>query len=122
MSKKGCIFLISARKHLLKRCLKELDKNYNNQFNYPILIFYHGKKYDDKKFRESIKNINLNTNYSFHKLEAKIPCHLKEKDLFWNLSNNGYAKKFTKNRLGYLHAVTWKINSIENEILKKYGT
>ena len=43
----GCIFLISARKYLLKTCLTYLDTNYNKQFNYPILIFYHGKKYDD---------------------------------------------------------------------------
>jgi len=120
MSKNGCIFLISARKNLLKRCLEYLDKNYNHKFNYPILIFYHGKKYDDEKFQQKIKNINVNTSYSFHKLEAKIPEQLSEKDMFWNLPNNDYAKKFTKNRLGYLHAVTWKINSIENEILKKY--
>ena len=41
MNKKGCIFLISARKNLIKDCLKYLDENYNKKFNYPILIFYH---------------------------------------------------------------------------------
>ena len=104
MVKNGCIFLISARKSLLKTCLEYLNKNYNYQFNYPILIFYHGTKYDDIQFQESIKSINSNTKYSFHKIEAKIPEHLSEKDMFWNLPNNNYAKGFTKNRLGYLHA------------------
>jgi len=120
MNFKGCIFLISARKNLLKTCLTYLDKNYNSKFNYPILIFYHGTKYDDINFRESISSINPLTKYSFHKIEAKIPEHLSKKDMFWNLPNNRYAMNFGKDRLGYLHAVTWKINSIENNILKKY--
>jgi len=102
--KNGCIFLISARKDLLKICLEYLDKNYNHQFNYPILIFYHGIKYDDIEFQTSIKSINPNTEYSFHKIEAKIPEHLTEKDMFWNLPKNNYAKNFGKKRLGYLHA------------------
>lgn len=80
--KKGCIFLISARKNLLKPCLTFLNNNFNSRFNYPVLIFYHGKKYDDLNFRKSIECINLNTNYRFHKIEAKIPDHLTEKDMF----------------------------------------
>jgi len=115
--KNGCIFLISARKNLLNKCLSELDKNYNNQFNYPILIFYHGVKYDDLNFRQSIESINPNTKYSFHKIKAEIPDHLKEKDMFWNLPNN-YARMFGEKRLGYLHAISWKTNSIEDSILK----
>ncbi len=100
--KKGCIFLISARKRLLRECLFLLDKNYNNKFHYPILIFYHGKLYDDYKFRESIRSINRKVEYRFHKLKAKIPSNIKKKDLFWNLENP-YAKRF-KGRIGYLHA------------------
>lgn len=119
MKYKGCIFLISARKNILHECLINIDRNYNNQFNYPILIFYHGTKYDDVSFRKTIENINVKTKVSFHKIEGKTPEHLKEKDMFWNL-NNDYAKGFTKERLGYLHAITWKINSIENEYLKCY--
>ena len=64
MTKNGCIFLISARKNILQRCLTYLDNNYNNQFNYPILIFYHGIKYDDIDFRKSIENINIKTKIS----------------------------------------------------------
>ena len=102
MNKKGCIFLISARKNLIKDCLKYLDQNYNKKFNYPILIFYHKNVYDDESFRTSIRSINLNTKYSFHKLHSKLPSNIKKKDLFWNL-DNPYAKSF-KGRIGYLHA------------------
>ncbi len=100
--KKGCIFLISARKYLLKDCLKYLDQNYNKKFNYPILIFYHGNIYNNKIFRNSIRSINQNTEYRFHKIESKLPSNIKVEDLFWNL-DNPYARNF-KGRIGYLHA------------------
>lgn len=100
--RKGCIFLISARKNLLKECLTSLDKNYNSKFNYPILIFYHGDRYDDEEFRDSIRSINHNTEYRFHSIVPKVPDHLEESDLFWNLGNS-YASNF-RGRLGYLHA------------------
>ena len=102
MNRKGCIFLISVRKNLLKDCLKYLDQNYNKKFNYPILIFYHGKIYDNQVFRKSIRSINPQTEYRFHKIHSKLPSNIKEKDLFWNL-DNPYAKSF-KGRIGYLHA------------------
>jgi hypothetical protein len=120
VNENGCIFLISARKNLLLRCLSELDKNYNKQFNYPILIFYHGTKYDDINFKKSIESINPNTKYSFHKIKANIPKHLKEKDMFWNLPNNNYAKKFGKKRLGYLHANYFWNNFMNYNELKEY--
>jgi hypothetical protein len=97
-----CIFLISARNHLLKECLTKLNNNYNKSHNYPIIIFYHGDRYDDENFRESIREINPNTEYRFHSIIPQIPSHIKEKDLFWNL-NNDYARNF-RGRLGYLHA------------------
>ena len=102
MNKKGCIFLISVRRNLLKDCLKYLDQNYNKNFNYPILIFYHRNIYDDESFRSSIRSINLKTKYSFQKINSKLPTNIKKKDLFWNL-DNPYAKSF-KGRIGYLHA------------------
>ena len=58
---KRCIFLISARKNLLIECLTYLDYNYNNKHNYPIIIFYHGSKYDNPTFRNKIKSINKKT-------------------------------------------------------------
>ena len=118
--KNGCIFLISARKNLLKPCLTFLNDNYNSNFNYPVLIFYHGKKYDDANFRKSIESINPNTKYSFHKIEAKIPDHLTEKDMFWNLPNNGYAKGFGKQREGYLHANYFWNNFMNFKELKDF--
>ena len=118
--KNGCIFLISARKHLLKSCLTLLNDNYNSKFNYPILIFYHGKKYDDLEFRKSIESINSNTKYSFHKIEAKIPDHLTEKDMFWNLPNNNYARGFGKKREGYLHANYFWHNFMNFKVLENF--
>lgn len=100
---KPCIFLISARGNLIEQCLKLLDTNYNRRYNYPTLIFYHGDRYEDPKIRTAISSINDNTEYRFHKIEAKIPDHISEKDLFWNLNNN-YARNFGRKRIGYLHA------------------
>ena len=116
--KKGCIFLISARKSLIRECLFLLNENYNKKFRYPILIFYHGNLYDDLKFRESIRSINSKVEYRFHKLKAKIPSNLKTKDLFWNLENK-YARKF-RGRIGYLHAITFKINFINYEQFNEF--
>ena len=116
--KKGCIFLISARKSLIRECLFLLNENYNNKFRYPVLIFYHGKLYDDLKFRKSIRSINSEVEYRFHNLKAKIPSNLKKEDLFWNLGNK-YAKKF-RGRIGYLHAITFKINFVRYEQLSEF--
>lgn len=119
--KNGCIFLISARKNLLHKCLTYLDINYNNKFNYPILIFYHGKKYDDLQFQQSIQNINQKTKVSFHKLEAKLPEHIKEKDLFYNRTEIEYVRNsFSKQRLGYLHANYFWNNFMNFKELKQY--
>ena len=118
MKKKGCIFLISARKNLLKDCLKLLDQNYNKKFNYPILIFYQGKVYDDQNFRNNIRSINQSTEFRFYKIDSKLPPNIKEKDLFYNL-DNPYAKSF-KGRLGYLHAINFKINFINYQQFNEF--
>jgi hypothetical protein len=97
-----CIFLISARDNLLPICLSNLDRNYNSIRNYPIVIFYHGDRYDDENYRQRIRDINPKTEYRFHTITPEIPSHLEERDLFWNL-NNDYARNF-RGRLGYLHA------------------
>ena len=120
MKKNGCIFLISARKNILKTCLEYLNSNYNKIFNYPILIFYHGDKYDSPEFQDSIKEINTNTIITFHKIEPKVPDHLKEEDMFWNLPNNKYARNFTRSRFGYLHANYFWNNFMDYPELKDY--
>ena len=118
--KKGCIFLISARKDILKTCLQYLNANYNKVFKYPILIFYHGSKYDDSGFQDSIKSINQDVKTTFHKLECKIPDHLEEKDLFYNLDCSYVRKSFPKSRGGYLHANYFWNNFMDHPELKQY--
>ena len=100
--KNKCIFLISARDNLLKQCLTLLDSNYNQHHNHTTLIFYHGNRYNDKGYQDSIKSINTQTEYRFHSIDAKIPDHIQEQDLFWNLGNQ-YASNF-RGRIGYLNA------------------
>lgn len=117
--KRGCIFLISARKNLLKECLTSLDRNYNSRYKYPILIFYHGNIYDDELYRNSIREINSDVEYRFHSIESKIPDHLEEKDLFWNYPNN-YARSFGKQRIGYLHANYFWNNFMNYEELSEF--
>ena len=115
----GCVFLISARKNLIKECLTQFDKNYNRRYNYPILIFYHGNTYDDTSLRKSISDINPSTEVRFHQIEAKIPEHLEEKDMFWNYPNN-YARSFGKRRIGYLHANYFWNNFMNYEELSEF--
>jgi hypothetical protein len=120
MKKNACIFLISARPHFLPSCLQQLDLNYNSQFNYPILIFYHGTKYDDLEFRKSIQNINPSTEIQFHQIEAKIPDNIEEKDLFYNLDCAYAQNDFPKSRMGYLHANYFWNNFMDYPQLKGY--
>jgi hypothetical protein len=90
---------------MLPQSLYYCELNYNKQFNHDIIIFYHGQKYDDVKYRNLIKSINPKTNYIFHKLELKLPDHVKEEDLFYNKTHIPYVKKdFPKSRAGYLYA------------------
>ena len=121
MKLNGCIFLISARKNLLKICLTLLERNYNHRFNYPIHIFYHGIKYDDINFRKSIQQINPKTKYHFHKIPAILPPNIKEEDLFYNKTHIEYVKdSFPKERLGYLHANYFWNNFMNYPQLKEY--
>ena len=99
-----CIFIISARKKILHECIRRLDYYYNFQFNYPIKIFYFGKKYDDSTFKESIQKINHKTPISFHKLKPHMPAFLNDVDMFYNLQNDWVVKNFPKTRKGYLFA------------------
>ena len=36
--RKACLFMISARNHLLKECLTYVDSNYNKKYNYLVTI------------------------------------------------------------------------------------
>lgn len=116
----GCIFLISYRKQLLHTCLKCLNQNFNFRHLYPIYILYHGNIYDDENFRLNIYNIDRNVKFTFVKVPCKTPDNIEEKDMFYNLQDNQYAKQFGKNRIGYLHAnYVWN-NFMNMAIFDKY--
>lgn len=115
-----CLFMLSARDYLLKKCLTCIDQNYNKRYNYPIVIFYHGNRYDSEQVREEIRSINRDTEVRFRSIECKIPDHLEEKDMFWNLPNNNYARSFGRSRLGYLHAISFLSNFMEHPDLQEF--
>ena len=115
----GCIFMISSRVKILKKCLDLLFRNYNCKFNYPVHIFHFDNIYSVKYIKDINKTISQNI--FFHQLEYSIPDHIKEEDLFYNRKNIRYVNKcFGKERVGYLHAINWKYNFFKNEILQKY--
>ena len=120
-SNKNYFINICKKKISLKKCLKYLDKKtfFNHKHNYPIIIFYHGSKYDSQIFRNKIKNINKKTEFRFHKLKSNLPSHIKKEDLFWNLKDNKYAKSF-KGRIQYLHANYFWNNFMNYEELKEF--
>ena len=99
----AAIYLLSSRRDFLFTCLKSFHDNWNNQFQYPVFVHYFDDIYDDELFRDEFKQISHKI--SFHKIEYRIPDHIKEKDLFYNRSYLEYVSsgRFTKERLGYLH-------------------
>jgi len=113
----GCIFLISARKNLLPICLKHLQENYNHD-RYPILVFYHGTKYDDDSYRRKVRKMG---NITFHHLKYELPSHISETDLFYHKKDIPYVKKsFPPSRIGYLHANYFWNNFMNHPALQKY--
>lgn len=115
----GCIFLISSRVKVLKKCLELLFINYNHKYNYPVLVFYFDNIYNE----EFIKDIHqsISHNIKFISIDYKIPEHLKESDLFYNKYHLNYVKKcFPKSRLGYLHANYFWNNFCNYHQLQEY--
>lgn len=115
---KNCIFMISSRKLILETCIKLLYKNFNNKYNYPVLIFYMDDIYDDLSFQEKIKKYG---NIEFINITYKVPEHIKEEELFYNRQDIPYVKRcFPKSRIGYLHAINWKINFFKESIFENF--
>jgi hypothetical protein len=112
-------FLFACRFKALKICLKLLYENYNNKYNYPVLVF-HNNTYD-KDFIDEVCN-NINSDIKFINLEFKISENVNESDLFYNKTYLNYVKtRFGKDKINYLHAITWKVNCYNNfEILNNY--
>jgi hypothetical protein len=109
MKHNAAIYLLSSRVLLLEQCLKNLYKNWNSKYNYPVYVHYYNNIYS-KKFIKKIKD-EISPNIFFNKINYKIPPHIKETDLFYNKTNIDYVKKsFSKNRMGYLHMLYFAIN------------
>tara|TARA_E500000178_G_C17025869_1_gene757953 strand:+ start:1327 stop:2277 length:951 start_codon:yes stop_codon:yes gene_type:complete len=104
----AAIYLISSRKNLLFKCLNFFYENWNQRYDYPVYVHYFGDIYNQKdisKFKYKISE-----NIKFISVKPKIPKNVSEKNLFFNLKNNDYAKKFSSNRLGYLHMCNFTTN------------
>ena len=103
-----------ASRPCLKENLELLYKNFNNKYQYPVLVFTFGKQYG----KRYIKNIHktIDPTIKFVELEwPKIPSHIKEEELFYHKKQIPYVKNcFPKSRLGYLHM----IHSVAGKIMK----
>lgn len=105
----AAIFLLSSRVKLLEECLKNLYKNWNYQYNYPIYIHYFDNIYSDR-FKNNIKK-KISPNIYFHQIDYKMPSNINEKDLFYNRTYLEYVRKsFSKKRIGYLHMCNFCTN------------
>ena len=104
----AAIIILVGRPDLFPKTLKSFYKNWNNKFKYPIYVHYLRdifSKKDISYYQKKYKNI------FFERVYPKIPNHIKEKDLFYNLVYNDYAyTNFTKGRLGYLHVIYFTSN------------
>ena len=109
MKHNAAIYLLSSRILLLEKCLTNLFKYWNYQYNYPVYVHYFNDIYSNK-FIEKIKN-KISKNIFFHQIDYELPPHIEEKDLFYNKTEIPYVKKsFPKKRLGYLHGERFWLN------------
>ena len=96
------IWFIAARP-CLKQALELLYKNFNNKYQYPVIVFTFGEQYSER----FIKNIHerIDSTITFIKIAPKeVPLHIKEEELFYNRKEIPYVRKFfPKSRMGFLH-------------------
>jgi hypothetical protein len=105
----AAIYLLSSRTKLLNKCLSDLYKNWNYQYEYPVYVHYFGDIYSEKFIEEINKNIS-NKIYFFN-IKKELPANLDIKDLFYNKKNLRYVKEsFPKSRLDYLHMCKFASN------------
>ena len=74
MKKNGAIYLISSRTKLLKKCLNNLFKYWNYQFDYPVYVHYWNNIYSKKFINEVNKEISKNI--YFHQIYLIILIHI----------------------------------------------
>jgi len=101
-NKPNALIWIMASRPCLKLALELLDKNFNHQYQYPVLVTTFGKQYSQRfirKIRERDPKIKF-----LELAKPKIPAQIKEEELFYNRKEINYVKKsFPKSRIGFLH-------------------
>jgi len=96
------IWYIAAR-----RCLKEnlemLYENFNREYQYPVIVYSFGEKYDSK-FKRNIWE-NIDSSIQFVTLdEPTIPERIPESEVFYSRTELDYVREyFPASRVGYLH-------------------
>jgi hypothetical protein len=109
MQSNAAIYLLSSRKKLLKKCLFNLYKNWNEKYDYPVHVHFFKKTYSND-FIKDIQN-SISKNISFHKINYQLPKKLLEKDLYYNKTELRYVREsFSKDRVGYLHMCRFATN------------
>ena len=98
------VYMLSSRKFLLNKCLKEFWKNFNSKYNFPVFVYYFAGTYD-QKFISYILDNNPNK-IEFIEIFPRIPENIPEEEIFYNRDYNPYVKKrFSgkSKRIGFLY-------------------
>lgn len=103
LNKKKAVIWIMGARPCLKLALELLYKNFNNKYNYPVLVTTFGRQYS-RNFIEKIHQ-EISPNIKFIELpKLKKPSHIKEEDMFYNRKEIEYVRdSFPKSRIGFLH-------------------
>ncbi|MCH7971048.1 MAG: hypothetical protein IH960_08415 [Chloroflexi bacterium] len=96
------IWYIAARR-CLKESLELLYKNFNDEYQYPVVIYSFGEHYSEK-FKKDIWD-RLDSTIQFVTLdEQKVPAHIPESELYYHRTEIEYVREyFPASRIGYLH-------------------
>lgn len=119
--KPNAVIWYIASRPCLKINLELLYKNFNNKYQYPVVIFTFGKQYSKRFVRNIHKRIN--PTIKFIELELpKIPSHIKEEELFYHRKGIPYVRnRFPKSRIGFLHTNQFVAGEVmEHSEMKKY--
>jgi len=98
----ACVYILSSRTDSLKTALELFYENWNNEFQYPVYIYY----FDDIYSQEYIDDVkeNVSVDINFRQIDYGVPSHIPESELFYNRSYLNYVRSsFPSSRLGYLH-------------------
>jgi hypothetical protein len=99
---KSSINIVSSREKCIKHALVSIWEGYNSRNNFPVNIYYFDDIYDDPSVRTHLTT-GVPQDVRFIRINYQTPSHISEKDLFYNRTNNEYARNFGIHRKGYLH-------------------